>query len=169
MIRDMLELGNPALRQVAAVVDDPVSPATQQVIQDLRDTLHDFRARNGWGRALGAPVIGVPRRIVLIEIDDQSIVLINPAFEQWSSEQDGGYESCMTFPSLWGVVSRPVRVVVSALDETGSPRRWEAAGPLARVMQHEIDHLDGLIWLDREPDIESICTNREYRRRYRQG
>ena len=169
MITDTLELGNPALRQVAAVVDDPLSSATQQVIQDLRDTLRDFRARNGWGRALGAPVIGVPQRIVLIEIDDQSIVLINPAFEHWSNEQDDAYESCITFPSLWGVVSRPVRVVVVALDETGTARRWEADGPLARVMQHEIDHLDGLIWLDREPDVESICTNGEYRRRYRSG
>jgi peptide deformylase len=165
MIRQMLELGNPLLRQVAAVVDDPQDPSVHEVLRDLRDTLADFRHRNGWGRALSAPIIGVPLRIILIEYDERSMVLINPVFEQWSSDQESVYESCITFPSLWGMVSRPVQVVVQALDEAGIPHRWEASGPFGRTLQHEIDHLDGLIWLDREPDIDSICTTTEYKRR----
>ncbi len=168
MIRPTLELGNPALRQTAAPIDDPLSAATQSLIADLRDTLRDFRARNGWGRALAAPVIGVPLGLVLVEHNDLSMVLINPSFERWSRDEISSYEACITFPSLWGSVIRPSTVVVRAQDEHGVVQRWEADGDLARLLQHEIDHLDGLVWLDREPDIATICTTNEYRRRYRQ-
>ena len=167
MIRPTLELGDPALRQPAAPVDDPTSATTRALIEDLRDTLHDFRSRYGWGCALAAPVIGVPLRVVLIEHEDQAMVLVNPVFVQWSNDQADGYESCITFPALWGCVSRPRKVVVQALDETATARRWEADGDLGRILQHQIDHLDGLIWLDREPDVGTICTTGEYRRRHR--
>ena len=167
MIRPTLELGNPTLRQAAAPVADPTGPETRDLIADLRDTLHDFRARNGWGRALGAPVIGVPSRVIVVDYDDTSLVLVNPSFERWSGDMVAGYESCITFPAIWGCVSRPSSVVVVAYDETGAPYRLEAEGDLARIVQHEIDHLDGLTWLDREPDVESLCTTGEYQRRYR--
>lgn len=167
MIRPTLELGNPDLRQAAASVADPLSDEIQTLIGDLRDTLRDWRARNGWGRALAAPVIGVPLRVILVEHGETSLVLINPAFQQWSSDQVVTYESCITFPAIWGCVSRPRRVVVSALDEQGAGQSWELEGDLARIAQHEIDHLDGLTWLDREPELYTICTNTEYQRRYR--
>ena len=144
-----------------------MSEITRSLIADLRDTLRDFRARTRWGRALAAPVIGVPLRLVLLEYNEQSMVLINPSFERWSRDHAGGYESCITFPALWGSVIRPRSVVVLAQDEHGLPRRLEADGDLARLLQHEIDHLDGLVWLDREPDVATICTTNEYRRRYR--
>ena len=169
MIRPTLELGNPALRQPASPVADPRHADVQALIEDLRDTLRDWRTRNGWGRALGAPVIGVPLRVVLIELEGSSTVLINPTFESWGTEQIDEYESCITFPTLWGCVVRPRTVVVQALDESGTPSRIEADGALARILQHELDHLDGFNWLDREPDVETICTTAEYRRRYRSG
>ncbi len=169
MIRATLELGNPALRQTAAPVDNATGAEIHELIDDLRDTLHDFRARNGWGRALAAPVIGVPLRVIVVEHDELSLVLINPVFERWSGEQVDGYESCITFPTLWGCVIRPRAVVVTAQDEAGVSRRVEAEGDLARLLQHEIDHLDGLTWLDRGPDLETLCTTGEYRRRYRQS
>jgi peptide deformylase len=167
MIRPTLELGDPALRQAAAPVKDALSPATQALLADLRDTLRDFRERNGWGRALGAPVIGVPLRLVLIDYDDTALVLINPRFDSWSNDQISAYESCITFPCLWGCVDRPRAVTVTAEDEAGVTQRWEVDGDLARILQHEIDHLDGFVWLDRDPPIESICTTGEYQRRYR--
>ena len=169
MIRPTLELGNPALRQAAAAVSDPRDEKIVQLIEDLRDTLHDWRSRHGWGRALSAPVIGVPSRIMLIELEGSSLVLINPSFERWGNEQVDGYESCITFSSLWGCIVRPRTVVVQAYDEVGTPVRIEADGDLARLLQHEIDHLDGFVWLDREPDVETICTTDEYRRRHRIG
>lgn len=165
MIRPMLELGNPLLRQPAAPVDDPTSAAVRELIVDLRDTLRDFRSRYGWGRALGAPVLGVALRLILIEYYETSLVLINPRFERWSNDQIDAYESCMTFPGIWGLVSRPRTVVVGAQDETGVEQQWEADDELARIVQHEIDHLDGLTWLDRDPDLQTLCTTGEYRRR----
>ena len=167
MIRPTLELGDPALRQAAAPVDDPVSAETQSLVADLRDTLHDFRARNGWGRALSAPMVGVPLRLFIVEHEELSLVLINPSFEHWSTGHTSSYESCLAFPSLWGSVSRPRTVVIRAQDEHGVTQRLEADGDLARLLQHEMDHLDGLVWLDRDPDIATICTTNEYQRRYR--
>ncbi len=167
MIRPTLELGDPLLRQVAAPVEDARGETTQSLIADLRDTLRDFRERNGWGRALGAPVIGVPLRVVVVDDNDTSLVFINPCFESWSNDQVSVYESCICFPSLWGCVDRPRAVTITAEDEAGVNRRWEFEGDLARILQHEIDHLDGFVWLDRDPPIESICTTKEYQRRYR--
>jgi peptide deformylase len=162
-IRPTLQLGNPLLRQAAQPIDDVQSGDIQALIADLWDTLYDFRRRYGWGRALSAPVIGVPLRAIVVDFDEQ-LVLINPRFERWSREQVVAYESCITFSSIWGAVCRPRRVIVVALDAVGVERRYDAEGALARLMQHEIDHLDGLVWLDREPDLASICTNDEYRR-----
>lgn len=163
-IRPILELGNPLLRQPAQPIDAVQSAATQALIADLWDTLHDWRKQRGYGAALAAPVIGVSLRAIVMLFDEQPYVLINPRFEQWGRAQSAGYETCLAFNTIWGEVFRPASVVVAALDANGAERRYEADGPLARIMQHEIDHLDGLVWLDREPDPQSICTTGEYAR-----
>ncbi len=162
-----LELGDPALRQPAPLVADPLDPATQALLADLRATLSAWRAAHGWGRALSAPTIGVALRVVLIMLADAEYVLINPRFEKWSSAQTDHFESCITFPGLWGCVTRPASIVVSFQDAQGQTQRLSADGDLARIIQHEIDHLDGLVWLDRQPDLQSLCTTAEYRRRYK--
>ncbi len=167
-IRTLLELGNPLLRQPAQPVSNVFSAETQALIADLHDTLQAFRRQHGWGRALAAPVIGVPQRIVLIDYGSQELVLINPRFEHWSRNLIAAYESCMAFSTIWGVVYRPEHVVVVALDEAGQEQRYDVSDDLARIMQHEIDHLDGLTWLDREPDLATICTINEYRRQFKQ-
>lgn len=161
----MLELGNPLLRQPAQPVTDARDGAVQALITDLWDTLHDFQQRNGWGRALTAPVIGVGLRVVVLQFEEQPYVLINPRLESWSRTQTPGFETCLTFGGIWGEVYRPAQVTVVALDAHGQEQRIEADGVLARMIQHEIDHLDGLVWLDREPDPLTICTTREYLRR----
>ena len=163
-VHPTLELGNPRLRQPAQPVADPLSAEIHQLIVDLRDTLHDFRQRNRWGRALSAPVIGVGLRVIVIEYFGREYVLINPRFERWSRTQVVAYESCVTFGGIWGQVSRPAQVIVLALDASGVEQRYAVENELARIMQHEIDHLDGLVWLDRDPDLATICTNDEYRR-----
>lgn len=167
-VRQTLELGNPLLRQAAQAVIDVRDPQTLALVRDLWDTLDDFRQRHGWGNALAAPVIGVGQRVVVVALDDRRLTLINPRFEGWGREQVMAYESCMTFPDLYGQVSRQAQVVVSALDADGIEQRYEAAGMFARIVQHEIDHLDGLVWLDRDPDLGSFCTRNEYRRQAHQ-
>ncbi len=159
-----LELGDPLLRQQAQPVTDPAAPEVQALIIDLWDTLRDFQQRNGWGRALAAPVIGVGLRVIVIAFEGQELALINPRFESWGRSQALDYECCITFGAIWGAVYRPEQVVVVALDANGVEQRFEAAGSLSRLLQHEIDHLDGLVWLDREPDAATICTTRERKR-----
>lgn len=167
-VRAVLELGDPLLRRQAQLVEDPRDPATQSLIVDLWDTLHDFQQRNGWGRALAAPVVGVDQRVVVISTHDQQYVLVNPRFETWGRTQMVAYETCIAFASIWGQVSRPETVVVVALDGNGIEQRFELEGELARLFQHEIDHLDGLVWLDRDPDLATICTSNEYKRQLQQ-
>jgi peptide deformylase len=167
-VRVVLELGDPLLRRQAQPVEDPRDPAIQSLIVDLWDTLHDFHRRNGWGRALAAPVIGVDQRVVVISANEQQHVLINPRFETWGRSQMVAYETCITFGSIWGQVYRPETVVVVALDVDGTEQRFELDGELARLFQHEIDHLDGLVWLDRDPDLATICTTNEYKRQLHQ-
>ncbi|GAC1556556.1 MAG: peptide deformylase [Herpetosiphon sp.] len=166
-VRPTLELGNPALRVAAEKVQDATAVETQSVLTDLQDTLHEWRQRNGWGKAMSGPAIGISQRIFVIDYDDQRYVMINPRFEHWSSEVVDGWESCITFPAIWGSVCRPLSVTVVAIDAQGQPFRMEASGDLARIIQHEIDHLDGLMWLDRDPELPSICTTNEYRRRFK--
>ncbi len=162
-VRPTLELGDPLLRQQAQLVSDPGAPEVQSLIADLWDTLRDFRQHNRWGRGLSAPVIGVGLRVVVLALEGQELVLINPRFESWGRAQGLDYECCITFGSIWGAVYRPEEVVVIALDGAGVEQRFEVSGDLARLMQHEIDHLDGLVWLDREPDLATICTTREWK------
>ncbi len=166
-VRATLELGDPALRQPAQPVTDPLHPDVQALIGDLHDTLQSWRATHGWGGALSAPTIGVSQRVVVIERAEYQYILINPAFEQWSQSHTEAFESCITFPNIWGSVSRPAEVIVRALDAGGAALRIHATGDLARILQHEIDHLDGFVWLDRDPDLASVCMTGEFRRRYK--
>lgn len=166
-VRPLLELGNPLLRQLAQPVDDVHSPETIEIINDLWETLHHFRSEHGWGRSLAAPLIGSSRRIIVLLEHDDEWTLINPRLIRWSRTQSVDWESCVAVGSLWGMVSRPEQVVLTALDRDGNNHTYDAEGLLARILQHEIDHLDGLMWLDRDPDIATICTTNEYRRRYK--
>lgn len=160
----VLELGNPMLRQRAQPVADPLNPEIQALIADLWDTLDDLRRRRGRGHALAASVVGIPQRVMVVSFEEQRYVLINPRFERWSRRQSLGFETCLTFDCIYGQVYRPEEVVVVAIDAQGLEQRYEISGRLARIMQHEIDHLDGLVWLDRDPDLTTICTTNEYLR-----
>jgi len=166
-IRALLELGNPLLRQISLPVADVRSAETASVIADLWDSLYHFRTEHGWGRSLAAPLIGVNVRIIVINEQGNEWTLINPRLVGWSRQQANDWESCVAIGSIWGLVSRPQQVTVMALDPDGNEQRRETDGLLARIIQHEIDHLDGLTWFDRDPDLSSICTTNEYRRRYK--
>lgn len=165
-VQPIIELGNPLLRQPSQPCADPTSEEVRTLLSQMRATLEDYRQRTGFGRALAAPQIGVAKRVILIETPEAQLELINPRFERWGREEEARYESCFSFPGIWGLVQRPVSVVVVAWSPTGEELRLEASDTLARILQHEIDHLDGLVWLDRNPDIHSLCTPAEYEKRY---
>ena len=166
-IRPLLELGNPLLRQISLPVANVRSAEIAAVIADMWDSLRYFRVEHGWGRSLAAPLIGVNLRIVIVNQGGDAWTLINPRLVGWGRQQANDWESCVAIGSIWGLVSRPQQVTITALDANGTEQRYEADGLLARILQHEIDHLDGLTWFDRDPDLSSICTTNEYRRRYK--
>lgn len=140
---DIHLLGSPVLRQPSpevAAVDDEV----RAFVADLFDTM---RASKGVG--LAANQVGVARRICVVETDEgHSYALINPVIvEREGTVKDE--EGCLSIPEIYGDVERSARVVVEALDEHGTRRRIEGTELLARAIQHEIDHLDGILFLDR--------------------
>ncbi|GIV98047.1 MAG: peptide deformylase [Herpetosiphonaceae bacterium] len=168
-VQRICELGDPILRQATLPLDDLTGPRTRALVADLFDTLRDFRSRTGYGRSMAAPQIGVLLRAMVIESDEGAFELLNPRYERWSRTETEIYESCLSFPTIWGLVSRPTSITVIGYNLNGEQQRIEATGNLARIIQHAMDHLDGLVWLDRSPDIQSICTTGEYERRYKRN
>lgn len=161
-ILQVARMGNPILRQVA----EPVSPERiadpdfQRFCDDLYESMleHD-------GLGLAAPQVFCSERVVVIQLDsdEEPMFLVNPEIHPIGEELAEGYEGCLSVPELRGLVSRPNAVRVSALDRHGKSFRFEAHGWAARVVQHECDHLDGVLYVDRaEP--RSLAFLKEYRR-----
>ncbi|WP_286231450.1 peptide deformylase [Neobacillus mesonae] len=113
-----------------------------KMLDDMYDTMIEFD-----GVGLAAPQIGLDARVAIVDIDDESgtIEMINPQILQQEGEQTGP-EGCLSFPGLYGEVTRPNFVKIEALDRTGRKFTLEAGGFLARAIQHEIDHLDGILF-----------------------
>jgi len=135
-------LGSPVLRERAveiAAVDEEV----RSLLADLFETM---RVADGVG--LAANQVGVARRVAVVSVEGTDYALVNPVIveHEGKAKQE---EGCLSIPDLYADVTRPARVVVEAADEHGTVRRIEGTGLLARALQHEIDHLDGILFLDR--------------------
>lgn len=140
-ILDLHLLGSPVLREESApvaVVDDEV----RRFVDDLFETMYAAR-----GIGLAANQVGVARRIAVIDAEDVKLVLINPRVVEVAGSETGE-EGCLSIPDHFGDVTRPDRIVLEALDQQGQPYRRELIGLPARAVQHEIDHLDGILFLD---------------------
>ena len=167
-MREVLQLGNPALREPAAPVDDPADPVVAAILDDLRDTLAHWRGTTGYGRGIAAPQIGVPRRIIFLNVDGRSPwPLINPAIVACSPELMVVWDACLCFLSIFFQVTRHRWVDVRYQDSAGAWHELRAEGDLAELLQHEIDHLDGVLAVDRLTDVQTICTREEFERRHR--
>lgn len=161
-IRPLTESGDPVLRQKAKKVRD-FGPSLQALIDDLVDTM-----REAPGLGLAAPQIGVSLQVAVIELpeaeeeeDNQNpyrgklIVICNPEMvKTWGTEE--AQEGCLSLPEYVGDVPRAMRVVVKAQDRRGKPIRLRAEGLMARVLQHEIDHLNGNLFVDRVESLEKL-------------
>jgi peptide deformylase len=134
-------LGSPVLRQrsaeLAAVDDD-----ARRLIDDLFETMDAAR-----GVGLAANQVGVARRIAVIDADGQRFAMVNPVIVE-AEGRTTAEEGCLSIPEIYGDVTRPERVVLEALDRDGKPFRLAAEGLTARAIQHELDHLDGILFLD---------------------
>ncbi len=150
-IRQIVFLPDPVLRRKAHKVTNFDSDL-QALIDDMVDTLRDAP-----GVGLAAPQVGVSQRVVVIEFqedeeDDDSpkklYVLVNPEIVQTSEETEMGIEGCLSIPELVGEVERHTAIAVKALNRRGQPVKYKLSGWLARIFQHEIDHLDGIMYTD---------------------
>ncbi|MBX6365118.1 MAG: peptide deformylase [Gemmatimonadetes bacterium] len=145
-IREIRILGDPVLRQKAEPLA-AVDPETRQLIADMFDTMYDAD-----GVGLAAPQVGVARRVIVVDPRDENVqpfALVNPVIVELGRELARGEEGCLSIPGVKDIVERPATVVVEALDREGAPVHIAAEGLLARVLQHEIDHLDGILFFDR--------------------
>jgi peptide deformylase len=144
--RAIRTFGDPVLRQRAGEVEE-VTDLHRKLIKDMYDTM---RAAPGVG--LAAPQIGVLERIFVWEVEDRHGAVVNPEIVERSSETATDDEGCLSLPGLTYPVERAAQVTVSGLDEHGNPIELTGTELLARIFQHEIDHLDGVLFIDRLPD-----------------
>jgi len=145
-VRTLHLLGSPVLRQRAQPVPR-VDAKVRQLVDDLFETM---RAAKGVG--LAAPQIGVSQRVAVVDVGDEfppPLVLINPRIVETGAQLETAEEGCLSIPEIFGDVERPESIVLEALDRDGTPYRIALAGYKARAVQHEIDHLDGILFLDR--------------------
>lgn len=154
-------LGDPILRTRCQPVSNPRSPAVRVVADDLTETLKDLRARHGMGRALAAPQIGAPLRMVLLDIDEPQL-LINPEITDVGTEDFIVWDDCFSFPDLLVRVQRAHQIKVNYLDASGTEQIIQASGPMAELLQHEIDHLDGVLAVDRAMGLDPFCFRQEW-------
>jgi peptide deformylase len=135
-------LGSPVLRQVTKDVS-PVTDEHRRLIDDMFETMY---AAHGIG--LAAPQIGRTERIAVVDVDEEPFAIVNPVIAERTGDAVKGEEGCLSIPDVYGDVTRPERVKVHALDRDGNPFEIDAEGLLARCLQHEIDHLDGRMFID---------------------
>ncbi|NOT32598.1 MAG: peptide deformylase [Candidatus Eisenbacteria bacterium] len=146
-IRSIRIYGDPVLRERARPVTE-FDDALRELVADLYETMVAY---NGVG--LAAPQVGIPHRLLVIDLplDDETrarFALINPELSERSGSE-GGEEGCLSIPGVYDEVKRATRMRVKGLDEHGRPLDFEASGYLARAIQHEVDHLDGVLFIDR--------------------
>ncbi len=171
-IRRVIKMGHPLLRK-AAIPVEPVeigSERIERLIVDMGDTLHDYG-----GIGLAAPQVAEPIRLALVEVPGglsrygelASIpltVFINPIIEVLDPATAGYWEGCLSVPGIRGFVERPQHVKVSYTSRQGEPCVLELQGFSATVLQHELDHLDGILFLDRVADTHLLAFEAEYER-----
>jgi peptide deformylase len=134
-------LGQPVLRQRSAEIPT-VDDGVRRLIDDMFETMDAAR-----GVGLAANQVGVARRVAVIDAEGRRFAIVNPVIVS-AEGRSIAEEGCLSIPDLYGDVSRPERVVLEALDRDGQPFRLEVDGLVARAVQHEVDHLDGILFLD---------------------
>ena len=146
MIREIVQVGDPVLRQVCAPVKE-FNAELCTLLDDMKETL---KQANGAG--LAAPQVGVPIRAVLVDVDEGFFEFINPVFV-WQKGEQYGYEGCLSVRGKAGKVLRPEKVKIIYSDRKGNRCALVARGFFARAVCHELDHLDGVLYTDKADDV----------------
>ncbi|MBV9586863.1 MAG: peptide deformylase [Alphaproteobacteria bacterium] len=164
-------MGHPVLRARAAEIEDPKAPWVRRLVEDMLETMED-----AGGTGIAAPQMHIPYRVVVFRVDGDRITdvpgdseqeltaLINPVVEPVGSERAYGWEGCLSVPGLRGVVPRYLNVRYRGIDLDGNAIEREVSGFHARVVQHEFDHLDGILYPQRMTDHRLLVFTEELQR-----
>jgi peptide deformylase len=158
------------LRQKAATVGNPSAAEVRVLVRDLADTLAHWRSETGYGRGIAAPQIGVLQRAIFLKLPGaEPWPLINPEIVERSEEKIVVWDGCLSFLSIFMQVERHRQITVRYQDLSGTEQLFHAGDErnLSELLQHEIDHLDGILAIDRVADVKTIVTREEFEKRYR--
>jgi peptide deformylase len=155
---DILEHPNPALKQPAVSVDPVTDRDLPRLVKAMVQAMHDAP-----GVGLAATQVGIQKRVIVFDVDDATVALCNPSIVERSDETEIDDEGCLSLPGLTVPVERALKCVCEAVDLKGTAVRLEAEGFVARVLQHETDHLDGVLIIDRVSPEERRSAMRRYR------
>jgi peptide deformylase len=158
-------LGDPILRASCETITKPNSAGVRVIVDDLRETLRDWQSRFGSGRAIAAPQIGAPVRVIYVEMD-MPWPLINPEIVDIGTEDFSVWDDCFSFPNLLVRVARAHRIRVKYQTLKGEWKEVDLEGDRAELLQHEIDHLDGVLAVDRPHGLDPFCLREEWNRHY---
>ena len=143
-LSDLLQLGNPLLYEVCKPVLQSELPLVADWVLDLDNVMKEIRAKYNFGRAIAAPQLGIMKRLIYMNID-KPIVFINPEFSDLSTEMFELWDDCMSFPNLLVKVKRHKQLTINYLDENWKTQEWKVSDDLSELLQHEYDHLDGIL------------------------
>ena len=154
-LQDLLLLGDPRLYDTC----EPITPNELHLVKDwvadLHNVMQEIREKYNFGRAIAAPQLGIMKRLVYMNID-RPVIFINPVFENLSDEMFELWDDCMSFPNLLVRVKRHKQLTINYLDENWQPQSWQMSDDLAELLQHEVDHLDGILCTMRAIDEKSF-------------
>jgi peptide deformylase len=160
-VRKIEMLGSEVLRRRAEEIDAP-DAELDRLIDDMFQTMYDAQ-----GIGLAGPQVGVSRRVIVVDTGEDGakpLAMLNPVIVESAKEEEKAEEGCLSIPGVSGLVTRPASVVVEGQDRTGAPVRIEASGILARCLQHEVDHLEGVLFIDRLSPLKRNMLLRKWKK-----
>jgi len=169
-IRTVLQLGGPGLREVAKPMNDPTAPEFRVLVEDLADTLAHWRKTTGYGRGIAGPQLGASLRVIFLRLPgEEPWPIVNPTITERSAGKIVVGDACLSFLSIFMQVERHREITVRYQDLSGEWHEIRAGEErdLSELLQHEIDHLDGILAVDSITNVKTMCTREEFEKRYR--
>ncbi|WP_428327778.1 peptide deformylase [Mucilaginibacter sp.] len=154
-LKDLLLLGDPRLYETCDAVLETELPQVKNWVADMDNVMREIRIKYNFGRAIAAPQLGIMKRIIYMNID-KPVVFINPELTNLSEELFELWDDCMSFPNLLVKIKRHQSLTIKYLDENWEPQEWHMEGALSELLQHEYDHLNGILCTMRAIDQKSF-------------
>ncbi|MDD5361179.1 MAG: peptide deformylase [Ignavibacteria bacterium] len=154
-LNDLLLLGNPLLYEVSEPVQETEFHLVPGWAEDLHNVMEEIRAKYGFGRAIAAPQLGIMKRVIYMNID-KPVIIINPELSNLSDDTFELWDDCMSLPELFVKVKRHRRLTLNFTDENREKHVWNLSDDLSELIQHENDHLDGILCTMRALDGKSF-------------